>query len=64
MDWYRRFVHVGLLALKVQPLTMASAYSALIDFTLAVLPWTFLYNMLLKRREKVGILIAMSMGVM
>jgi hypothetical protein len=43
---------------------LVSAYSALIDFTLAALPWTFLYHMLLRRREKAGILIAMSMGVM
>ncbi|KAK1756326.1 hypothetical protein QBC47DRAFT_321507 [Echria macrotheca] len=39
------------------------AYSALMDFTLAILPWTFLYNLLLQRKEKIGVLVAMSMGV-
>ncbi|KAK4244240.1 hypothetical protein C7999DRAFT_35391 [Corynascus novoguineensis] len=39
------------------------AYSALMDFTLAVLPWTFLHKMQLQKREKTGILIAMSMGI-
>jgi len=34
------------------------------DFTLAVLPWTFLWKLRMRKREKVGILIAMSMGVM
>ncbi|KAK4224804.1 hypothetical protein QBC38DRAFT_511481 [Podospora fimiseda] len=38
-------------------------YSAAIDFTLAVIPWTFLYGMSLKKTEKWGILIAMSMSV-
>ncbi|KAH6838547.1 hypothetical protein B0I37DRAFT_387145 [Chaetomium sp. MPI-CAGE-AT-0009] len=39
------------------------AYSALVDFVLAALPWTFLYRLMLKRKEKIGILLAMSMGV-
>lgn len=39
------------------------AYSGLMDFTLAALPWTFLYGMRLRKKEKLGILIAMSMGV-
>lgn len=33
------------------------------DFILAVLPWTFLYRLKLKKNEKLGILVAMSMGV-
>ena len=32
------------------------------DFVLAALPWTFLWRLLLRRREMLGILIAMSMG--
>lgn len=39
------------------------AYSALMDFVLAALPWTFIYGINLRRKEKIGILIAMSMGV-
>ena len=38
------------------------AQSSLYDFILAVLPWTFLYNMTLQKREKFGILVCMSMG--
>ncbi|KAK4154612.1 hypothetical protein C8A00DRAFT_42613 [Chaetomidium leptoderma] len=40
------------------------AYSALMDFTLAALPWTFLYHMRLKKSERVGIMVAMSMGIL
>ena len=29
---------------------------------MAILPWTFIYGMRLRKREKLGILIAMSMG--
>lgn len=32
------------------------------DFTLACLPWVYLYKIFLRRREKLGILVAMSMG--
>jgi hypothetical protein len=38
--------------------TLSSVY----DLILAVLPWTFLYSMTLKRKEKMGILVCMSMG--
>ena len=40
------------------------AYSAFLDFFLAFLPWTFLWGIMLRKKEKFGILIAMSMGVM
>ncbi|OAA61767.1 hypothetical protein SPI_04626 [Niveomyces insectorum RCEF 264] len=40
-----------------------SIYSAVVDFTLALLPWKFLWNLQMQRREKIGVLIAMSMGV-
>jgi len=39
------------------------AYSAAMDFTLAILPWTFLWKIRMQKREKLGILIAMSMGI-
>jgi len=39
------------------------AMSSLYDFILAVLPWTFLYSLTLRKKEKWGILVAMSMGV-
>ncbi|KAK1826127.1 hypothetical protein QBC39DRAFT_269741 [Podospora conica] len=39
------------------------AYSAFMDFVLAGLPWTFLFGIMLRKKEKFGILIAMSCGV-
>lgn len=41
----------------------SSAYSALMDFALALLPWKFLWSLQMKRREKIGVGIAMSMGI-
>jgi hypothetical protein len=41
----------------------ASAYSALTDITLAMLPWKFLWSLQMKRSEKMGVGLAMSMGV-
>jgi hypothetical protein len=38
------------------------AQSSLYDFILAILPWTFLYDLTLKSKEKIGILVCMSMG--
>ncbi|GAB1317012.1 Rhodopsin domain-containing protein [Madurella fahalii] len=39
------------------------AYSAGMDFTLAALPWKFLVILRMRRLEKIGVGIAMSMGV-
>ncbi len=41
----------------------SAAYSALMDFTLAFLPWQFLWKLQMKRSEKIGVGIALSMGV-
>ena len=40
------------------------AYSALMDFILAGLPWTFLWSLWMRKKEKIGIAVAMSMGLM
>jgi hypothetical protein len=40
------------------------AYSGCMDFILAVLPWAVLWKLQMRRREKFGIAIAMSMGVL
>lgn len=40
----------------------ASYYSAILDFVLALLPWQILMNLTMKRREKVGVAVAMSLG--
>ena len=42
----------------------SAAYSALMDFTLAFLPWQFLWKLQMKRSEKIGVGIALSMGVL
>jgi hypothetical protein len=34
------------------------------DFTLAAIPWAFLPTLHLVKKEKIGIAVAMSMGVM
>jgi hypothetical protein len=34
------------------------------DVILALLPWAVLWNLEMKKREKVGITLAMSMGIM
>lgn len=39
------------------------AYSAAMDLILAFLPWKTLRGLQMKRKEKIGIVIAMSMGV-
>lgn len=39
------------------------AQSSAYDFILAVLPWTFLYRLTLRKKEKLGVLVCMSMGV-
>ena len=44
-------------------LIVVAGYSALMDFTLAVLPWTFLWKLQMNRTEKIGVMVAMSMGV-
>ncbi|KAJ5386696.1 hypothetical protein N7509_009237 [Penicillium cosmopolitanum] len=42
---------------------VAGAYSGCMDFILALLPWVVLWNLEMKKREKAGIALAMSMGV-
>ena len=41
----------------------SAAYSALMDMVLAMLPWKFLWSLQMKRSEKIGVCLAMSMGV-
>jgi len=42
----------------------AGAYSGCMDLILAILPWSLLWNLQMKRGEKFGIAIAMSLGVL
>ncbi|EFY86117.1 hypothetical protein MAC_07851 [Metarhizium acridum CQMa 102] len=39
------------------------AYSAATDFILALLPWVILWNLQMKKREKFGVAVAMSLGI-
>lgn len=39
------------------------AYSGIIDLILAAIPWIVLKDLQIKRKEKIGIALAMSMGV-
>jgi len=48
-----------------QELTLwLAAYSAAVDFALALLPWKLLLGLRLRRAEKLGAAIALSMGVL
>lgn len=42
----------------------SSAYSGIMDVVLAVIPWAILKDLQIKRKEKIGIAVAMSLGVM
>jgi len=39
-------------------------YSAATDFALALLPWKIIWNLQMEGREKFGVAVAMSMGVL
>ncbi|GAB1309823.1 Rhodopsin domain-containing protein [Madurella fahalii] len=41
----------------------SGVYSACMDFALAMLPWQFIWGLQMKQKEKIGVGIAMSMGV-
>jgi hypothetical protein len=34
------------------------------DLVLAILPWTVIWKLQMKRKEKIGVALAMSMGVL
>ncbi|KAJ5729775.1 uncharacterized protein N7483_004283 [Penicillium malachiteum] len=42
---------------------VAGAYSGCMDFILAFFPWLIVWNLQMKKHEKFGIILAMSMGV-
>ncbi|CAK7226338.1 hypothetical protein SEUCBS140593_006208 [Sporothrix eucalyptigena] len=43
--------------------TFSTAYSGAMDICLAVFPWKIIWSMSMNRKEKLGVLFAMSMGV-
>lgn len=42
----------------------AAGYSAAAEFALALLPWKVIWKLQMKRKEKVGVALAMSMGIL
>ena len=40
------------------------AFSGTMDITLAILPWKIVWTVAINKREKIGALLAMSMGVL
>ncbi len=45
-------------------LIMCTGYSAATEFALALLPWKVIWKLQMKRKEKVGVALAMSMGIL
>ena len=43
---------------------VGTAYSAAMDLALALLPWTLVWKLQMKPAEKIGVAVAMSMGVL
>lgn len=43
-------------------MVVTPAYSAASDFLLALIPWTLLIGLQMKKPEKIGVGVAMSMG--
>ncbi|KAK0705679.1 hypothetical protein B0H67DRAFT_687801 [Lasiosphaeris hirsuta] len=41
----------------------SGVYSAFVDFALSFLPWPLIWNLQMQSREKIGVAVAMSMGV-
>ncbi|KAK3988972.1 hypothetical protein QBC44DRAFT_397239 [Cladorrhinum sp. PSN332] len=42
---------------------LSGSYSAACDFTLALLPWAVIWNLHMRTKEKLGVCLAMSMGI-
>lgn len=42
----------------------SAAYSALMDLSLALLPWKLIWGLQMKKKEKIGVAVAMSCGIL
>lgn len=49
---------------KKNILTIAAGYSGVMDLVLAILPWNIIMSLQMKTKEKIGVALAMSMGVL
>jgi hypothetical protein len=45
-------------------LTRSSAYSGAMDIILVFIPWGIIWTLTLNKKEKAGVLLAMSMGIL
>jgi hypothetical protein len=43
---------------------MVIAYSGASDFALALLPWAMLWDLNMRKKEKFGVALAMSLGIL
>lgn len=43
---------------------MPSVYSAAMDVALALLPWRYLLSLQMSKKEKLGVVVAMSLGLL
>jgi hypothetical protein len=41
-----------------------AAYSGAQDFVLALLPWTIVWKLQMRKKEKLGVAFAMSLGIL
>jgi hypothetical protein len=41
-----------------------AAYSGIVDITLAMLPWKIIWGLKMRLKEKIGVGVAMSMGIL
>jgi hypothetical protein len=50
--------------IKIAWLTGHAVWSAIIDVALALLPWKILWNLQMRFAEKIGVGVAMSLGLL
>jgi hypothetical protein len=43
---------------------VVAAWSAFMDFVLAVVPWVLFWDVKMKSLEKIGLIVAMSLGIL
>jgi hypothetical protein len=49
---------------RTSDITITAGYSAAMDFVLALLPWQIIWGLQMKKKEKLGVALAMSMGIL
>ncbi|KAK4235136.1 hypothetical protein C8A03DRAFT_18076 [Achaetomium macrosporum] len=50
-------------SIQIRYNVFAAIYSGVMDIVLAVVPWKIIWTLTMKRKEKVGVMVAMSMGI-